>query len=284
MTTCALTEDTTTADQSTYHPYTNPRRSDQSLFQASFILVLATISSFPPVPCTRSNKANHLSSRPGRAFLTAVMDDLEFPYPGIPSPIHLVPQPGAGWESPDADWGSGRGATYQASTASGLGSCGVPVALSLEESPQHSPSRGDTPNMESHQEQQDREIPDGELLMNASLLGAAPPATPMQGGEPSRGVGLEQALGGVAPPAHRDGHGHEDPRPATDTLLLYECNVCHRAFAKSQALGGHINTHRKGEASMDGVCTPFPLCSDFGPQEKADSLYLCAGDHTTLAA
>lgn len=40
-------------------------------------------------------------------------------------------------------------------------------------------------------------------------------------------------------------------RPAAEDMLLYRCHVCGKSFAKSQSLGGHMNTHKR--------CKSFPL-------------------------
>lgn len=210
------------------------------------------------------------------------MEDLEFPYPGFPSPVRLGAQSEPEWLPSESDWSSGReGDATQGSLAAGL-SGGVPKALSPQEAPHHSPPRDAILDVGGDFDPSSA----GKPLVDITLSETTPPSTPAQGGEPAMGavaapvavgatavegpaavgttaVDAPGAVGVAGDIATDDGalgapaacgagaHGPEEPRHATDDVLMYECNVCHRAFTKSQALGGHMNTHRKGEASAN---------------------------------
>ncbi|XP_027345184.1 zinc finger protein 2-like [Abrus precatorius] len=45
-------------------------------------------------------------------------------------------------------------------------------------------------------------------------------------------------------------HGEEQAGASQVTSKSYECNFCKRGFSNAQALGGHMNIHRKDKAKL----------------------------------
>ncbi|CAN8247818.1 unnamed protein product [Cochlearia groenlandica] len=82
-------------------------------------------------------------------------------------------------------------------------------------------------------------------------------------------------------------HRHAQSSPvSTVTRRMYECTFCKRGFTNAQALGGHMNIHRRDRvnktkipkkadvAISDGYKRFHVAASDFGGYEKVDSVML----------
>ncbi|TXG74149.1 hypothetical protein EZV62_002728 [Acer yangbiense] len=61
--------------------------------------------------------------------------------------------------------------------------------------------------------------------------------------------------------ADHDDHDHDQPTsaenyPDQDPVRTYDCTFCKRGFSNAQALGGHMNIHRKDKAKLKKQQTP----------------------------
>ncbi|KAK1265289.1 Transcriptional regulator TAC1 [Acorus gramineus] len=63
-------------------------------------------------------------------------------------------------------------------------------------------------------------------------------------------------------PHNQDNHDKEDQSDQTSHGRSYDCNFCKRGFSNAQALGGHMNIHRKEKARLKKSSTVHRPPSD----------------------
>ncbi|KAL2481579.1 C2H2 and C2HC zinc fingers superfamily protein [Abeliophyllum distichum] len=64
----------------------------------------------------------------------------------------------------------------------------------------------------------------------------------------------------------------------------YRCTFCKRSFSNAQALGGHMNIHRRDRAKLKELSSQDPLSLDIKKMDSADSPPASSNENTRTIA
>ncbi|PON75618.1 Zinc finger transcription factor [Parasponia andersonii] len=85
----------------------------------------------------------------------------------------------------------------------------------------------------------------------------------------------DQAIPMIMSESDQDDHNNNDQQStapvggsSSSAARSYECTFCKRGFSNAQALGGHMNIHRKDKAKLKQFVPPFSLINHETQQQQ----------------
>ena len=87
--------------------------------------------------------------------------------------------------------------------------------------------------------------------------------------QPNQDKNLEEALSMVSKSDQDDDHHQSAGESGSSSARSYECTFCKRGFSNAQALGGHMNIHRKDKAKLKQLVPPFSINHETPQQQQS---------------